>query len=100
MSAGGELPSDLGVVPLLQFAMKPKGTPGERELAAMKANAELRKSLESEGPYDLVYERYSLWSHAGMAYAQAAGIPGLLEVNAPLIEEQAKHRVLVNRDKA
>src|SRR3989442_12668480 len=29
-----------------------------------------------------------------MEYARAAGTPGLLEVNAPLIEEQAVHRGL------
>src|SRR2546426_12362477 len=44
--------------------------------------------------YDLVYERYSLWSLAGMEHAATAGIPGLLEVNAPLIEEQAAYRGL------
>ena len=32
-----------------------------------------------------------------MEYAGAAGIPGLLEVNAPLVEEQAAHRTLVDR---
>src|SRR5260370_26157420 len=32
-----------------------------------------------------------------MEYAQAIGVPGLLEVNAPLIEEQAKYRTLVDR---
>src|SRR2546428_4493496 len=31
-----------------------------------------------------------------MEYARAAGTPGLLEVNAPLIEEQAVHRGLRN----
>jgi len=100
MSLGGKPASDLGMVSLQPFAMSPKGTPGERELVALRANTELRKCLENEGPFDLVYERYSLWSYAGMEYAQAAGTPGLLEVNAPLIEEQAKHRVLINRDMA
>jgi glycosyltransferase involved in cell wall biosynthesis len=57
-------------------------------------------ALQRQGPFDLVYERYSLWSHAGMDYAQAVGIPGLLEVNAPLIKEQARHRVLVDQGKA
>ena len=32
-----------------------------------------------------------------MEYAQACARPGLLEVNAPLIEEQAEHRGLVDR---
>jgi glycosyltransferase involved in cell wall biosynthesis len=71
-----------------------------REQAALAANRDLRNALKREGPFDLVYERYSLWSFAGVEYAQAMGIPGLLEVNAPLIEEQAEHRGLVNRARA
>jgi len=50
--------------------------------------------LDRAGPYDLVYERYSLWSFAAMEHAATAGVPGLLEVNAPLIEEQAQYRGL------
>ena len=46
---------------------------------------------------DFIYERYSLWSYAGMQYARKSGVPGLLEVNAPLIEEQATYRTLVDR---
>jgi glycosyltransferase involved in cell wall biosynthesis len=68
-----------------------------RERAALAANDALRSALEREGPFDLVYERYSLWSFAGMELARIAAVPGLLEVNAPLIEEQAEHRTLVNR---
>jgi glycosyltransferase involved in cell wall biosynthesis len=68
-----------------------------RERAAIAANGALHAALEQEGPFDMVYERYSLWSFAGMEYARAARVPGLLEVNAPLIEEQAEHRGLVDR---
>src|SRR5260370_42343841 len=32
--------------------------------------------------------------------AQSTGAPGLLEINAPLIAEQAHHRVLVDRPRA
>jgi glycosyltransferase involved in cell wall biosynthesis len=70
---------------------------GAREQADLAANQALRDALERAGPFDLVYERYSLWSYAGQEYARAAGVPGLLEVNAPLIEEQAEHRGLVDR---
>lgn len=45
---------------------------------------------------DAVYERYSLWSHAGAAFARAARVPYLLEVNAPLREEQRRYRHLEN----
>jgi glycosyltransferase involved in cell wall biosynthesis len=75
----------------------PKGDLAAREQAALAANAELRAALARELPYDLVYERYSLWSFAAMDYARAANTPALLEVNAPLIEEQAEHRGLVDR---
>ena len=72
-------------------------TPADRERLALANNAELRKVLATQAPYDLIYERYSLWSHAAMDFAAAAGIPGLLEVNAPLIEEQDQHRGLADR---
>jgi glycosyltransferase involved in cell wall biosynthesis len=68
-----------------------------REQMALASNSGIRALLEQHGPFDLVYERYSLWSFAAMEYAQAWGIPGLLEVNAPLIAEQAEHRTLVDR---
>jgi len=66
-------------------------------MSCLGLNEDLKARLERHGPVDLVYERYSLWSFAGMEYAQRMGIPGLLEVNAPLIEEQAQYRVLVDR---
>jgi glycosyltransferase involved in cell wall biosynthesis len=68
-----------------------------REKLALAANEDLQAALQRHGPFDLVYERYSLWSYAGMEMAKAWGVPGLLEVNAPLIEEQAEHRGLVDR---
>ncbi|HET7087174.1 MAG TPA: glycosyltransferase family 4 protein, partial [Anaerolineae bacterium] len=89
-------PPDLEAVRLHKLPALPKGELAAREQAALAANRDLRNTLEREGPFDVVYERYSLWSFAGMEYAQAMGIPGLLEVNAPLIEEQSAHRGLVN----
>jgi glycosyltransferase involved in cell wall biosynthesis len=74
--------------------------PAAREQAAFRANRELRQALDRQGPFDLVYERYSLWSHEGMDYARSMRVPGLLEINAPLIDEQAHHRVLVDRSQA
>ena len=75
----------------------PKGDPAVREKAALATNEDLRAALGGAGRFDLVYERYSLWSFAGMEYAQEAAVPAMLEVNAPLIEEQAEHRSLVDR---
>jgi glycosyltransferase involved in cell wall biosynthesis len=45
----------------------------------------------------MVYERYALWSHAAMRWARSHGVRSLLEVNAPLVDEQEKHRGLADR---
>jgi len=74
--------------------------PCRRELAAIDANAALARSLTSRPAYDAVYERHSLWSSAGMEFARAKGARGILEVNAPLVEEQATHRELIHRELA
>jgi glycosyltransferase involved in cell wall biosynthesis len=93
----GEPPPGLKAVPVHRLPRLAETEAAACERAALAANDALRSVLEREGPFDLVYERYSLWSFAGMEQARAAGVPGLLEVNAPLIEEQAEHRTLVNR---
>jgi glycosyltransferase involved in cell wall biosynthesis len=95
-SQGGP-PADLGSVPVHALPRSVGKEAAAREQAALATNDALRTALECAGPFDLVYERYSLWSFAGMEYARDAGVPGLLEVNAPLIEEQAEHRILVDR---
>jgi glycosyltransferase involved in cell wall biosynthesis len=93
----GEPPSDLKTLRVHLLELVRAENQASREQALLAANAEIRRALEQVGPYDLVYERYSLWSFAAMEYAQDIGVPGLLEVNAPLIEEQAKYRTLVDR---
>ncbi|HYV25929.1 MAG TPA: glycosyltransferase family 4 protein [Candidatus Eisenbacteria bacterium] len=93
----GNAPLDLQPVSIHPLPLLPKGGLAARERAGVAANAGLQTALEREGPFDLIYERYSLWSFAGMHYARLAGIPGFLEVNAPLIAEQAEHRGLVDR---
>ncbi len=45
---------------------------------------------------DAVYERYSLWSYAAANFARGARLPYLLEVNAPLRDEQRRYRNLAN----
>lgn len=64
--------------------------------ARLEVNDLLRAALAAE-PFDLVYERYSLWSFAAMECARDCGVPGVLEVNAPLIDEQATYRGGVDR---
>jgi glycosyltransferase involved in cell wall biosynthesis len=96
----GEVPSELEKIRVHALPPIPKGERAGREQAALAANDGLHAALESAGPFALVYERYSLWSFAGMEYARAVGTHGLLEVNAPLIEEQAEYRGLVDRRSA
>lgn len=50
-----------------------------------------RPMLESMRP-DAIYERYALHGAAGVELARDLGIPHILEVNAPLSEEHARHR--------
>ncbi len=40
---------------------------------------------------DIIYERYSLFLFAGAWVRRRSGLPLLLEVNAPLFEERARH---------
>lgn len=94
---GGEPPRDLKGVPAYPLPAVSESSPPARERALLAANESLRAALEQAAPFDLVYERYSLWSYAGMEFARAAGVPGLLEVNAPLVDEQAQHRRLSDR---
>jgi glycosyltransferase involved in cell wall biosynthesis len=69
-----------------------------RETSALLANRDQEAILSHCGAHraEFLYERYSLWSYAGMEFARRVGVPGLLEVNAPLIDEQLEHRGLVH----
>jgi glycosyltransferase involved in cell wall biosynthesis len=90
---------DPSAVKLHPLPTLPKGIQREaqqaREQAALSANLELRIALEQAAAFDLIHERYSLWSYTGLEFAKDRNIPSVLEVNAPLIEEQAAHRGLV-----
>ena len=96
-SCEGEPPPGLETIPLHALPRPAKGDLAAREQHSLALNTEWRAGLERAGPFDFFYERYSLWSFAGMEYARETGAPGLLEVNAPLIDEQAEHRGLVDR---
>jgi glycosyltransferase involved in cell wall biosynthesis len=43
------------------------------------------------GRPEILYERYNLFYHSGVRLARAHRLPFLLEVNAPLAEERARH---------
>lgn len=95
----GVAPHDLSTVRVHPLTPVSQGEASAREMAALDSNDEVDKLL-ALGTFDAVYERYSLWSYAGMAFARRVGIPGILEVNAPLIEEHAAYRGLANRESA
>lgn len=97
---GGDAPAGLESVPLRRLSKAPSGQTAEREGFLLAANTELRELLAAEPGIDIVYERHSLFSFAAMEHAREAGIPGLLEVNAPLIEEQQRFRSLTRVEEA
>ncbi|MEV1292071.1 glycosyltransferase family 4 protein [Pseudonocardia sp. NPDC049635] len=94
---GGPAPAGLGRV-----VVHPLSCPTGDDLAAREAAqratdcvaAHRVAALCATGDVELVYQRYALWSAAPMEAATAAGARTVLEINAPLVEEQARHRGL------
>jgi glycosyltransferase involved in cell wall biosynthesis len=75
----------------------------ERERAARAAAeslVQIGKQLLAEERFDLIYERYSLWSEAGAQLAAETRLPYVVEVNAPLRVEAARYRSLADPDLA
>ncbi len=68
----------------------------EREGELIDLNSQIRELLRGADPFDIVYERFALWSHSAMEFAAESGVPGILEVNSPLINEQKTYRTLIN----
>ena len=58
------------------------------------ALADSLRRLDDRWGIDAIYERYSLWSWAGLHFAREHNLPFILEVNAPLVKEQATWREL------
>jgi glycosyltransferase involved in cell wall biosynthesis len=94
---GGDAPAGLETVKCIALPGPSTDDSAERERALFKVNSILPGLLDVEPVFDMVYERHALWSHAAMVWARSHGVPAVLEVNAPLIEEQAEHRVLYDR---
>ena len=108
--AGGEAPAGFSV-PVVELPLDPaekamvellRDDPEGGEAAAsavrsMLYAASLRHqagAVISAFAPEMIYERYALFATAGGALARALGLPLVLEVNAPLSEEQAAHRGL------
>ena len=91
---GTDRPADLSDLPVVEIRPVPASGAG-REEAVREAAAALAHAAVRDG-CDLIYERYSLFSAALAMVAEALRIPAVLEVNAPLIEEQRQYRELHN----
>lgn len=100
---GGTAPAGLEPVRVHQLPEVLGAAPADRERAAQDSDAAVRPvlvQLAEDGPLDVLYERYSLWGRTATAWARETGVPSILEVNAPLVTEQAEHRILLDRDAA
>jgi len=74
-----------------------------KERRALAIGNQVMLDLEARhaiAPFDLIYERYSLWSAAAVRAGRSLGVPVVVEVNAPLIVEQQQYRELVLGDDA
>jgi len=92
--------TSLHIHPMPRVARK-DNSPAGLERAALDNNETLHRALTREheqSPFDLIYERHSLWNCAGMDFAAEHQLPSVLEVNAPLLEEQTARHALVNRN--
>lgn len=101
---GDEVPTDLAdlVVHVEKVARADSGAdPVQATAAREQAQREAAGRLAGQvvaGGFDVVHERYSLFSTAlAQVREQAPDTVTLLEVNAPLIDEQRTHRVLVDQ---
>ena len=92
--SGKHVPDDLTDLELRLEAVADV-EPAEQEQAQARAAERIASRVIADGA-DLVYERYSLFSMALADITAATGVPEILEVNAPLIDEQRRHRSLVD----
>lgn len=93
---GTDRPEDLEDLDVVEV---PPAAGPVREQALEDAALSLVDQVLHQG-CGLVYERYSLFSPALAVLARVLDIPSVLEVNAPLIEEQQKYRQLLDVKKA
>lgn len=91
---GEHVPEDLAGLDVVHVGVA-KGDPAARERAQRTASDMIARQV-IDGGADLVYERYSLFSTALARVGPSLGARTVLEVNAPLIEEQRRHRDLVD----
>ncbi|WP_369069175.1 glycosyltransferase family 4 protein [Kineococcus terrestris] len=97
---GGQPPAGLGGVAVHHLRLPSGRTRAEREVdlvaADARAGALVRDLLRGRERDGFVYERYALFSCSALETARDLGVPSVLEVNAPLPLEQARHRSLTD----
>ena len=97
-----DVPSDLADLDVTRLKVPGGLDRSQREMALMRLSDMLADMvIDTAGAgadqgFDLVYERYSLFSTAGAQISSRLGVPLVLEVNAPLLAEQKQHRGLVH----
>jgi glycosyltransferase involved in cell wall biosynthesis len=113
---GGEAPADCDL-PIVAAETEPldeklfallRTDPGAgkavaRNVRSTLAAASLRQQALSslrKPKIDVIYERHALFGTAGVAVARELGIPLILEVNAPLSDEDEQHRGLAYSETA
>lgn len=94
---GEDVPDDLRDLPVVTIPV-PKGPTAAREVAITETSIALAQRAIRDG-FDLAYERYALFGAATPMVA-SAGRPVIVEVNAPLVDEQRHHRELVDGARA
>ena len=86
----GAMGGEVGWVHRLKAAL-PKAIYEWMELAySLVAYRQLRRAAQEFQP-DFIYERYNLFLLSGTMLKRRLGLPLLLEVNAPLVDERSKH---------
>ncbi|WP_166974030.1 glycosyltransferase family 4 protein [Brevibacterium atlanticum] len=100
-----DIPADLADLDVTRLEV-PRGLDrSQREIALLRlsdmlADLVTETTAAGQAGFDLVYERYSLFSTAGARISERLGVPLVMEVNAPLLDEQRTHRGLVHAEHA
>lgn len=87
------VPADLADLPVFVVPISGAKGAAAREIAVGRVAARMA-DLCVEGSFDLLYERYSLFSTAGAEARRRSTARLVVEVNAPLLTEQQQHRSL------
>lgn len=97
---GDDVPADLQGVRAHKLGGKLSREAETREHELFALNPVVEQALESSAPFDLIYERYSLWSFSAMQFAHDHHVASVLEINSPLVDEQKTFRTLIDEPKA